>query len=217
LLHSGEKELAHKKLLSKSARQFWPVFAAGVVLNVALACLSALLFGPALATIHFGFAYRGALLFIGAATLFVPAWIFLTILNIFASNFMVVFQLPLHRAVPASVDLFFKNWDQAVALAAAIAAVYLLVFFMSAGALGFASALAYAVSFLLKSFAAAPAGAVSVVVAVVMLVLVTAVLVFVAAALAVFTSIAWTIFFLESVGSVKHGEKVGHAVAAAVV
>jgi hypothetical protein len=210
LLHRGEKELNYRKVLSQSVQEFWPVFAAGIALNVLLAVLAVLLFGPALATLHFGYAYRGALLFAAAAILFVPAWVFLTLVNIFASNFMVVYRLPFRRAVPAAVDLFARHWEQAVALVAAIGVVYVLVFFMSAGALGFVSALAYALVVLVKSLTvhvvAVHAAGVSAGVAAVFFFVVTVALVLVAAVIAVFTSIAWTIFFLESIGAVKSGD-----------
>ena len=127
-LHSGEKVLDYRKLVARSSQNFWPVFAAGIILNVLLALLASVLFGPALATLHFGYASRGALLFVAATLLFVLAWVFLTLVNIFASNFIVVFRLPLRRAVPASVDLLARHWEQACALVAAIGVAYVLVF-----------------------------------------------------------------------------------------
>ena len=203
LLHQDtDEDLKLKKLVAQSTVQFWRVFAAGVLLNILLLAIGTFLFGPALFTLHTGYQSRGAFLLVVSIILFIPTWLFLTIVNIFASNFMVVFHLPFRKAVLAAVDLYFRSWDHSFALVAVLVAVYVLVFFMSAGVLGFASALAYALVFLLKSLSVplyAP-------VAGLFLVAVTAVLVFVTAVLAVFTSIVWTLFFLSYIGAVPSGE-----------
>ena len=89
---------------------------------------------------------------------------------------------------------------------------------MSAGALGFVSGVAYAIILLVKSATvhavAVHAKGASIGVAAVFFAITTITLVLAAAVLAVFTSIAWTIFFLESVGAEKSNEK-AHVQAAA--
>ncbi len=203
-LHLERKEvITLRGVLKSTHKPLWRVFWAGFCTSILTFLIFAWIFAPIAYLFAIQMVFRGTLLSILGAAIFLPAAITLSLVNIFAACYMVVYDLKFWAAVRSAFDLFFTYWTKSLLLLFALAIIYFTLFYLSASLLGLVGLLALALAFLLKSVAAPLFFAVFTIIISLLVIL----LVSINAVLNTFTNFAWTIFFLRMVKAKEFPEE----------
>lgn len=124
------------------------------------------------------------------------------LIHFFTVCFVVVYDLSLSRAFQSSTDLFIRYWERMIGLFLIVTFLYSILFLFSAGLLGLIHTFALPDQNLIKSIATP----VSSIVWIVTAGLIAAILFFLNSLLNVFSTIAWTLFFLKIVKAKRFPE-----------
>ena len=189
------KPLTFLGLIRQSAKYMWKIAAISFASNAFTVVLFFWLFAPIFYLLHQGLHTRAFPLALIATVIFLPLFIIISLVNIFAANFVAAFDLNFRAALRSAFDLLIRFWDWAVPLLFMLFAVYFLLFFLSADLISLVGILALGLPVLIKSLSAG-------VIFGLVCCLIAALLI-VNAALNVFANIAWTLFFLEIVKASK--------------
>ncbi len=196
-----------RSALKHATKSVWQVFLAGLFTNAVIIFFFAWLALPLWLVFRNGFEYRGFILILGALLIFTPIIVVLSLVNIFACCYIVIYKLKVVQAFKSSFDLLAVFWQQVIALFVMLFVVYFFFFFLSAALFGFIGVLAYLPIILVKSLSLQWFAAIILA----LIIVLSFALLLVNAILNVFTNFAWTIFFLDIVKAkyIKDAKPVG--------
>jgi|GEM_PF-2981587 len=191
--------IGFRSVLRHTRKYFFKVALISFFANLGIVIIFAWLFAPILYLIRQGLDLRAFFLALVGTSIFIPILIIVSMVNIFAANFVVAFDLHIREAIKSAFDIFVRFWDRAVSLLFILFVVYFLLFFFSADLVSLLGLLAFGLSVLIKSLSAMVVfGLFSGLVTAILIFIILSLLV-INAALNVFANIAWTLFFLEVV------------------
>ncbi len=173
----------------------WRAFGISLSADLVLLVVAVWLFTPVIYLFITGLAFRGAMLSMFAAIIFVPIFATLSLVNFFAAGFIVVYDLKYLDAFKNSFDLAGRFWDLCLVVLAFLAAAYVLFFIASAGIFGVLNNLAYLGIILVQSISAGVSHFVSSALSVILL----AVSIFAAAILNAYANSVLALLFLRIV------------------
>jgi len=196
-----------RSALKHATKSVWQVFLAGLFTNAVIVFFFAWLALPLWLVFRNGFEYRGFILILGALLIFIPIIVVLSLVNIFACCYIVIYRLKVVQAFKSAFDLLAIFWQQVIALSVTLFVVYFFLFFLSAALFGFIGVLAYLPIILVKSLSLHWFAAIILA----LIIILSFALLLVNAILNVFTNFAWTIFFLDIVKAkyIKDAKPVG--------
>ncbi|MEK7652081.1 MAG: hypothetical protein AAB351_02690 [Patescibacteria group bacterium] len=202
-----EEPISLRSVLKQATKSVWRVFFAGLFTNAAIIFFFSWLALPLWMVFKNGFEFRGFVLIITALLIFIPIIIVLSLVNIFACCYIVIYKLKLRQAFASAFDLLAVFWQQVIALFVMLFVIYFFLFFLSATMVGFIGVLAYLPAILVKSLSLQWFAAIILA----LIIILSFALLLVNAILNVFTNFAWTIFFLDIVKAkyIKDAKPVG--------
>ncbi|TSC65714.1 MAG: Uncharacterized protein G01um101477_371 [Candidatus Doudnabacteria bacterium Gr01-1014_77] len=202
-----EEPVTFRAVLKYATKSVWRVFFAGLFTNAVIIFFFAWLALPLWLVFKNGFELRGFILIVAALVIFIPIIIVLSLVNIFACCYIVIYKLKLKDAFASAFDLLAVFWQQVIALFVMLFVIYFFFFFFSATLVGFIGVLAYLPIILVKSLSLQWFAAIILA----LIVILSLALLLVNAILNVFTNFAWTIFFLDIVKAkyIKDAKPVG--------
>ena len=202
-----EEQVTFRSVLKHSTKSVWQVFWAGLFTNAAIIFFFTWLALPLWLVFKNGFEFRGFVLLLAALLIFIPIIIVLSLVNIFACCYIVIYKLKVKDAFKSSFDLLAVFGQQVIALFVTLFVVYFFLFFLSATLVGFLGVLAYLPIILVKSLSLHWFAAIILV----LIFVLSFALLLVNAILNVFTNFAWTIFFLDIVKAkyIKDAKPIG--------
>src|SRR3989344_2979822 len=200
-LHLERKEeISFRLVLKNTAKHWWRILGIGVLISIVMLLLFIWVAIPTYYIFTHGYVFRGILVTTIGLAIFAPLFIALSLINIFAACFVVIYEFKLWDAIKNAADLFSRYWDRTIGLLIVLSFIYIVLFLFSASVLSLIGVLAYMVSNMLQSIAVHfYFGLMSIVVTLLTIVLLT-----VNAILNVFTNIAWTLFFLKIVKAKRY-------------
>jgi hypothetical protein len=123
--------------IKRSASSLWPVIKASMLTSVFMVAALAILVAPIFVD---NVLLQNALWMLSAAICFLVVFTVSSV-NIFTTMFIVLFKLPLKKALDVATDFFATNWTSLLGLVAILLVVYLAGFGLGWGILGLFKAL----------------------------------------------------------------------------
>lgn len=154
LTFERKEALKFHEFAKKAYAGFWRVCAVNIAADAALILIFSWLSAPVIYLFSEGLDFRGAFLAVFAILIFVPIFVSISLVNFFASCFIVVYRIKFSDSIKSSFDLLGRFWDVCLIVLAILASLYALLFIASAGALGVLNNLAYISVILLQSISA---------------------------------------------------------------
>lgn len=182
-------------LIKKITVYFWRVFQVGLYIDSILLIVFIWLFLPVLYIFSRGLDAKGILLSFIAALIFIIIFAILSLVNMFASCYLVIYELKLLQSLKSSFDILGRFWDFALTLLICLASIYVVFLALSSGILGFFNNLAYLAVILLQSISISLVHLIFIF----CLVLLAAIILFLAAILNVYVNTALALLFLNIV------------------
>jgi hypothetical protein len=195
VLHLERREDVQLKITWKQTQKsYFKVFLSSLFLFAVLLFIFTWLFLPVYYFYQSQELFKPLLITLVGLAIFLPIFVSLILVNFFSACFIVIYNLPVWRALQSSFDLFMRYWERMFGLFVFITVLYLVLFSFSASLIGLFLVFAYKSQFLLQSLS------------LLLLFVVTLILILTNALLNVFTNIAWTLFFLKIVKAKRFPE-----------
>ncbi len=190
-----KEEFNIKQILKQSKKFSWKIFKLSVLVNAMMFFVLVFLLAPLYIAFSRGLINQTIILGLAAGAIYLPIVVILSLMNIFASCYVVIYEFHPVKAIHAAFDLMANFFDKIAALFLVLMVLYAVSFLFSFLLLGTVSGLIYFLGFNLHTLAISS----FFVIIVSALALLTALMLFVNAVLNVFTNIAWTLFFIKIV------------------
>lgn len=197
ILIDAATSLEEKKIFTlaesvkRTKNKYTRLFVLSLAMNATMLIIFVALFAPLSIAFSRGLINQTILLSLAALAIYLPLVITISLVNIFASCYIVIFDLGIMKAVRAAFDLIGNFFDKVLALFLVLTVIYAISFIFSFMLLGTVSGLIYFLGFNLKTLAISSFFGIIVAV----LVILALTLILINAILNAFTNISWTLFF----------------------